>query len=51
MKKQHEPLRIPERWQGQDRMLVVQIDRILDEIYNMLGNLEKRIAELEQQGG
>ena len=51
MKKQHEPLRIPERWQGQDRALVGQIDRILDEIYNMLGNLEKRIAELEKQGG
>lgn len=51
MKKQHEPLRIPERWQGQDRTLVGQIDRILDEIYNMLGNLEKRIAELEKQGG
>ena len=47
--RQHEPLRVPDRWNGQDRALVIQIERLLDDIYIQLGNIEKRIAALEAE--
>ena len=34
--RQHEPLRIPEGWGGQNRALIVQLERILDDIYARL---------------
>ena len=34
---QHEPLRVPAGWKDQDRALVIQIDRILDDVYKRLG--------------
>ena len=47
MKRQHEPLRVPEYWKGQDRTFVVQLDRMLDEIYRELGKLTTLSEELE----
>lgn len=59
MKRQHEPLRVPDRWHGQDRTLVVQLERMLDEIYRELGKirelsealeaLTERVAALEEE--
>jgi hypothetical protein len=37
--KQHETLRVPAGWKEQDRMLIVQLERIFDDIYNRLGNI------------
>lgn len=34
--RQHETLRVPQGWNGQDRGLVIQLERILDDIYNQL---------------
>ena len=34
--RQHEVLRVPQGWAGQSRDLVVQLERILDDIYNRL---------------
>lgn len=48
MAKQHEALRVPERWREQERSFVMQLDRILDEIYAMFGNVDKRLKELEK---
>ena len=48
MAKQHEALRVPERWREQERSFVMQLDRILDEIYAMLGNVDKRLKEIEK---
>lgn len=48
--RQHEPLRVPEHWKGQDRSFVIQINRLLDEIYAQLGTLEKKIADLQPEG-
>ena len=31
--RQHQPLRVPQGWTGQDRALVIQLENILDEIY------------------
>lgn len=36
--RQHDPLRIPERWTGQDRSMVIQLERILDDIYAHMNN-------------
>ena len=47
--RQHDPLRVPERWQGQERAFVIQMERLLDEIYAQLGNLDKRIKALEEE--
>ena len=47
--RQHEPLRIPDHWRGQDRVFVIQINRLLDEIYAQLGMLEKKIADLQPE--
>jgi hypothetical protein len=47
--KQHEPLRVPVRWTEQERSLVIQLNRILDEVYAMIGTLEQKIKELQQE--
>jgi len=36
MKYVHEPLRIPENWRGQDRQFVIQLERLLDDVYMKL---------------
>ena len=46
--KQHEPLRVPDRWKDQERSFVLQIDRILDNIYAILGTLEEKVKALEE---
>ena len=37
---QHQPLRTPEGWNRQERMLLVQLDEILDDIYRRFGRLK-----------
>lgn len=49
MAKQHEPLRVPANWKDQDRALVIQLERILDDIYYKIGEIQKKIAELEEE--
>lgn len=36
---QHETLRAPSGWKDQDRAFVMQLERIIDDIYNRLGNI------------
>lgn len=36
---QHEALRVPSDWKGQDRALIMQLEHIFDDIYNRLGNI------------
>jgi hypothetical protein len=38
--RQHEPLRIPENWVRQDRSFVIQLERILDDIYAHMNNAD-----------
>lgn len=45
--KQHEPIRVPSGWDGQSKMLIIQINRVFDDIYRQLGLIEQRLAELE----
>ena len=46
--KSHEPLRVPQGWTGQNRALIVQLERILDDLYKQIGNLTRanHVAEL-----
>lgn len=44
---QHEPLRIPQKWDGEARALVIQLERVLDDAYVRIGDLTKRVKELE----
>ena len=37
----HQPLRVPQGWTGQDRSLVIQLERLLNELYNLAGRLEE----------
>lgn len=34
--RQHETLRVPQGWGGQDKALVIQLERIMDDIYNQI---------------
>ena len=35
--RQHEAIRVPQGWTGQDRALIIQLERILTEIYRLMG--------------
>lgn len=41
---QHQPLRKPNGWTGQDASLIVQLERLLDDIYKKLGKLKEKLA-------
>ena len=45
--KQHEPLRVPAGWTWQSRDFVIQLERIIDDIYIQLGQIEQRLKTLE----
>ena len=47
--RQREPLRIPVRWTDQERAFVIQLERILDELYGILSKLDERIRTLEDE--
>ena len=47
---QHEPLRIPQGWQGQNAQLVMQIERLFDDVYRQLQLIKKKLKELEDSG-
>lgn len=44
---QRVPLRVPENWKGQDRAMIVQLERVLDDVYRRLGSLDRRVTTLE----
>lgn len=50
MIKQHEQIRVPAGWTGQSRDLVIQLNRVLDDIYRQLGLIEQRLNQLENEG-
>lgn len=38
--RQHQPLRVPNGWKEQDRALVIQLERLFDELYSLTSRLE-----------
>jgi hypothetical protein len=47
--KQHTPLRKPVGWTGQNASLVMQIDRLFEDVYRLIGNIEKELEEIKEQ--
>ena len=47
--RQHEPVRVPQGWTEQERGLVIQLNRMLDEVYALLGTLQKKVEELQPE--
>ena len=45
---QHQPLRKPKGWDGENASLVMQIDRLFDDLYRRISLLEEKIRELEE---
>lgn len=43
--RQHAPLRVPKGWTGEARALVLQLERLLDEIYALISKLEQSAAQ------
>ena len=50
MIRQHEPLRVPQGWNGQDRALVIQLERILTDLYRLNGEVKDIIEQLDVPG-
>lgn len=48
---QHQPLRTPEGWNRQEKMLLVQLDEILDDIYRRFGRLKLSDMGKQMQDG
>ena len=46
-RKQHEALRVPSGWSEQDRALVIQLERILDDLYSKFGRI--RLIDLANE--
>lgn len=46
--KQHEPLRVPQHWNTEDRAFVIQLNQTLDDLYGQIGRLEQRVKTLEE---
>lgn len=44
---QHQPLRTPQGWSGQEKALIVQLDEVFDDIYRRFGRL--RIEDMNKE--
>ena len=47
---QHEPLRVPESWTGQERRFVSQLEEILDDLYRRFGRIRLNDLNKELKG-
>lgn len=45
---QHQPLRKPFGWKGQEASLVIQLERHLDAIYRRLGDIELNVRSIKE---
>ena len=47
MIRQHDPLRVPQDWKGQDRSLVIQLEHLLTDLYRLTSETENALASLK----
>ena len=45
---QHEALRVPKGWVGEDKSLVIQLENILDDIYWRIGTLRDAMKKMQE---
>lgn len=43
--RQHQPLRVPQGWTEQDRALVIQLEKLFDEVYAITSKLQETVSE------
>ena len=48
---QHQPLLPPREWQGQKAALIRQIDRMFDDLYQKVGQMNERLKKIEEGEG
>lgn len=48
-KDQHPPLPVPEKWGQSEKRFVIQLEILLDAIYKRIGDLDRRLAALEEE--
>lgn len=46
---QYEPLITPKQWKDDERSFALRLTQLMDLLFNRLGRLEKRLAELENR--
>ena len=46
---QHQPLRKPFGWTGQEASLVIQIERLFDDIYRSVGMLREKVNSIDAE--
>ena len=46
---QHPPLPVPPRWGRDERMLVIKLERLLDELYKKVGDIDRRLKKIEEE--
>lgn len=46
---QHEPLVIPQNWQGDERRFAIRLHQLLEELFHMQRVLIRRISALEEE--
>lgn len=44
---QYEPLVTPTQWTGDERLLVLRLTQIVDDLYAKIGRLQDRVKKLE----
>ena len=44
MIRQHEALRVPQGWKGQDKALVIQLERVFNDLYKVFSNLDASVV-------
>lgn len=46
---QHQPLRIPQGWNTQETQFVIQLERLIEDLYREIGLLKERVKKLEEE--
>lgn len=46
---QYEPLVTPERWTGDEKRFAMRLTQLMDELFEKLSSMHKRIAALESK--
>ena len=45
---QHQPVRVPQGWQGQNVTMIMQVNQLFDDVYRHLAVIEKKLKEIEE---
>ena len=46
---QHQPLRRPANWTGQEASLIVQLESLMNDLYRLIGLLQEKADKLDKR--